>query len=604
MPLSHCLLFFLSTFVLSLIITPLVKKFAIAFNYVAIPKENRWHNKATALLGGVSVFVSMMTVWFLAVSLMGWSAYGRPLPMIICFSAMFVLGLIDDLYNMAPHSKLVGQIVIASTLVFFGYRFGWTDSETTNLLLSIFWVVGITNAYNLLDNMDGLASGIAFIAGNFLFFSLYMGQTAGPLLLINVIYLGAMLGFLIYNFNPASIFLGDSGSLFIGCVIACLAMTGNTHVMDNNSFESLFAVIAIPILILFIPILDTSFVSIMRKLFGRPISKGGKDHSSHRLVAIGFSEKRAVLVLYGFSIVSGLLALAIDNLGFGTSLVVVVLYLLVVIFFWIYLAKVKIYPEKPIFSTDISTAFTSWFIDFIIKARVFDVLLDFILVSIAYYLAYLLRFEGAIGDNFDFFLKSLPIIIACQLFCFYILGVYRGVWSKTGLRDVIVYGKAITAGTILAILMLLFLYRFQSFSRALFVIYWILMLILVSLSRFSFRLLDDEVRKEKNTGSPILVYGAGVGGHMVLNEVETNHSLGLKIIGFIDDNSTIHKKQIQGYEVLGGQDRIEKIIRKYKIKEIIISFKAGASQKREEVYTICHKLGLDIKVKKMRIFIS
>ena len=119
------------------------------------------------------------------------------------------------------------------------------------------------------------------------------------------------------------------------------------------------------------------------------------------------------------------------------------------------------------------------------RRRLFEVLLDSILITVAYYTAYLLRFEGDIGTNFEFFLKSLPILISCQIFSMYILGVYRGIWESTSLRDLIGYVQAISAGTIMAILIILFLYRFQNFSRAVFVIYWFFMVILVSLWQIS-----------------------------------------------------------------------------------------------------------------------
>ena len=130
--------------------------------------------------------------------------------------------------------------------------------------------------------------------------------------------------------------------------------------------------------------------------------------------------------------------------------------------------------------------------------------MDLVLITIAYYTAYLLRFEGFLGLNFVFFLNSLPIVIACQILFFYVFGVYRGVWENTSIRDLISYGKAITAGTIAPILIFLFLYRFYSFSRAVFVIYWGLMLILVSLSRLSFRLLEEGVRGTHREGNVFL----------------------------------------------------------------------------------------------------
>ena len=605
----YYLSFFSASFFLSVLLTPLVRRMAIATRQVAAPRDSRWHKKETALMGGIGIFVSFIAVWLLAVNVMGWQNFGHSyLPMIICASGIFALGLADDIFNMAPQHKLAAQIVITSILIIFGFRLSWTFSKTINLFLSIIWIVGITNAFNLLDNMDGLSAGIAFIAGLFLFLMHFINPTinslSGPILVMSVIYIGAILGFLIYNFQPASIFMGDAGSLFIGFTLAGMTVMSNTGKAAYGSTSHLLSVIAIPVLILFIPILDTGFVSIMRKLFSRPISQGGQDHSSHRMVAIGFSERKAVLVLYLLSIVSGSIALAISYLSIGTSLVVIILYLLGVLFFWIYLGKVKVYPEDSILSGNGRRGITPMLIELTYRRRVFEVLLDLVLITVAYYTAYLLRFEGGLGGNFDIFLKSLPLMISCQIFWLYIMGVYRGVWESASLRDLTGYIKAITGGTVMAVLIFLLLYRFYSFSRAVFAIYWILMLILISLSRLSFRLLDEGIRKGNQKGKPTLVYGAGVGGQMAMKEIETNRDLGMTIVGFIDDNSMIHGRKIQGYQVLGGQEGLENIIKKHNIQEIIVSFKQNGKEKKREVNNLCRNIEADVNVTQMRLVIN
>jgi UDP-GlcNAc:undecaprenyl-phosphate GlcNAc-1-phosphate transferase len=275
--LVHNLLAFTGALVLSLCLTPLVRTFALRTGRVAVPKDTRWHKKETALLGGVAVFVATMAVWLGAASLLGWESFGKPyIPIALCASGMFVLGLIDDLHTMDPQHKLAGQIVLTSILVFLGFRLEWTTYKTINLFLSILWIVGITNAFNLLDNMGGLSAGVAFIAALFTFLLHQSGPGAGSpaaVLLMTASYLGALLGFLVYNFNPASIFMGDAGSLFIGFVMACLMTTGGAVQAVGGNVANLLSVIAIPILIVFIPIVDTGFLSFMRKLFRRPISQ-------------------------------------------------------------------------------------------------------------------------------------------------------------------------------------------------------------------------------------------------------------------------------------------------------------------------------------------
>jgi UDP-GlcNAc:undecaprenyl-phosphate GlcNAc-1-phosphate transferase len=606
--LVHSLLAFAGALGVSLCLTPLVRAFALRTGRVAVPKDTRWHKKETALMGGVAIFVSTMAVWLAAASLLGWGRFGKPyVPVAVCASGTFLLGLIDDLRSMDPQHKLAGQIVLTSVLVFLGFRLEWTSYKTIDLFLSVLWIVGITNAFNLLDNMDGLSAGVAFIAALFIFL-LHLsspGATSpAAVFLLTASYLGALLGFLVYNFNPASIFMGDAGSLFIGFVMACLMTEGGAGQAGGGNVANLLSVIAIPILIVFIPIVDTGFVSFMRKLFRRPISQGGKDHSSHRMVAIGLSEKKAVLVLYGFSIASGLIALAIRHLNISLTLVLIAFYLLFVLFFWIYLGRVKVYTEKSILSEENASAITPILVQITFRRRLLEVLLDVVLISVAYYTAYLLRFEGEVGGDFDFFLKSLPIMIACQTFSFYIMGVYRGIWESTGVKDLIGYVKAITIGTVMPMLILLFIYRFQSFSRAVFVIYWVVLLILVSLSRLSFRLLDEGVRIPSRRGDLALIYGAGIGGQFVLKEIQSNPDLGLQLVGFVDDNPRLRGGKIKGYPILGGGENLGEIISAHEIKIVIVSFKRAGAEKTSDIKRLCKRLGVNVDVKQMQVLIS
>lgn len=589
---------FLASFLLSIILTPLIRYLAMKGNIVARPRVDRWHKKPTALLGGVSIFVTLMAVWQLASFMFGmWVSIRALLPLALGGMGIFLLGLIDDIFDINPQHKLIGQIIIASLLVIFGFQVKWFESRTVNLVISIFWIVGITNAFNLLDNMDGLSAGIALIAGFFLFLSQVSSglQSTVPWLLFLSAFLGSLLGFLVYNFHPASIFMGDSGSLLIGFLIAGLTTEASGLMVRLHSGHLVF-VLAIPLLILFIPILDTAFVSLMRKLSGRPISRGGQDHSSHRMVAIGFSEPTAVLILFGFAGVSGLLAMAVSRLALGVSLVLVAIYLLFISFFWINLASVKVYPEESVMSEVREGRLTPLLIEITYKRRLFEVLLDLILIPLAYWISYLLRFEGsAYGANFPIFFKSLPIVVACQLFAFFLLGVYRGIWQYVGMRDVIIFGKAITAGTVLSVLVNLGLYRFMGFSRSLFVIYWFILLALVTTSRFSYRLIGEATPKNAmKKGKKTLIYGAGAGGQLVMQEIEGNKNLDLALVGFIDDDIRKQNRRFLGYPVFGGKDSLNELISRYHISEVIVSFQGMEREVMNSLKKDCSALGVNL----------
>ncbi len=592
----------------SLVLTPIMRRLAVRLGYVAIPRESRWHKKETALLGGVAIYLSAVGAWGAFALASPHSAASRPLLIIMAAAtAMFFLGLADDLISMDPQHKLAGQIIISAVLLFFGLHLEWTGAKTLDLLISIFWLVGITNAFNLLDNMDGLAAGIAFIGAGFLFlFSTFYpqpGLTSSGTEVVIAAFLGSLLGFLVYNFNPASIFMGDAGSLFIGFLLACLTMQvhgGRVH--GGGGILHLLSVISVPVFIVFIPIVDTTLVSITRKLFGRHISQGGRDHSSHRLVAVGFSEKKAVMVLYGFSIASGGIALSVRWLSPYIGLVFVVVYMLFVGFFWIYLGKIRVYEEESILTR--REGITPVLVEVTYRRRLLEVMLDFVLVSLAYYAAYLLRFEGNLRGNFDMFLKSLPILIAAQIISSYFFGIYKGVWGSTGIHDLLDYGKAVTTATVLTVLVLLGLYRFSGFSRAVFVIYWVLMIVLMSGSRLSFRMLDEALGHRGKDGKKAIIYGAGIGGQFALKEIESNQDLGLRAVGFIDDKRSLQGRKIRGYSVLGGRTDLLRIIEKYGIEEVIVSFKENGERTKEEIQKDLERLGKDVKVRQMKLTIQ
>src|SRR5436309_15954748 len=235
-------------------------------------------------------------------------------------ATMFLVGFIDDILSLKPTTKLIAQIACASILLFFGYRLSWiTSSFTLDTILTLVWVVGMTNAFNLLDNMDGLCGGIAMIVGGSLLISLLPGAGTHTFALARylAILLGAVAGFLVYNVHPASIFMGDSGSLLLGFSFAAVTLSSGRAAPGRSDVLS---IVAAPVLVLLIPIFDTTLVTLSRWVSGRRASQGGRDHSSHRLVAIGLSERRAVALLWLLAAISGGIGVALDYLNKGWSL--------------------------------------------------------------------------------------------------------------------------------------------------------------------------------------------------------------------------------------------------------------------------------------------
>jgi UDP-GlcNAc:undecaprenyl-phosphate GlcNAc-1-phosphate transferase len=312
----------------------LARLIGIRSGLIAQPRNDRWHHQPTPVLGGVGIFAAAcFTVSFTFISNgmldVNWTLMAAP-------ALMFMLGLVDDIHPLSPSVKLFGQITAAVLVIFVGgfyiRFFPWTAA---NVLLTLIWLVGITNAMNLLDNMDGLAGGIAFIAAVLMSFLAYRNGDQG-LLTISLALAGSVLAFLCFNFPPARIFMGDSGSMFIGFTLAELAVARRT------TASNVLAVLAVPVLVFLLPILDTTLVTVTRVLRGRSPVKGGRDHASHRLVSSGLSERQTIMILYGISILSGAAGMGLEALDYGLSLALIPALLVALAFFAVYLGKLRI----------------------------------------------------------------------------------------------------------------------------------------------------------------------------------------------------------------------------------------------------------------------
>ena len=595
MPFSPQILLPVATsFVLALILTPLVRTFARRYGVVAKPKIDRWHKKPTAMLGGVAIALSVFLGVFVFAPHTTYSWV-----ILRASGFLFFVGLIDDLVHIKPYQKLIGQIMGAAYVVYYGLTLPWTDSALVNMALTIFWLIGITNAINLLDNMDGLSSGIALIASGFLALSFFnAGQLNEALVLIA--FAGALLGFLIYNSYPASIFMGDCGSMFVGFFLASSALENVT----GGRSRSFLPVLAVPILVLFIPIFDTTFVTILRKLSGRAASQGGRDHTSHRLVALGMSERRAVWMLYGFAALSGVVALLVQSARLDVSLAAIAGFTIILTLVGVYLAGVKVYDETEATLALREKPLYMFLVDVSYKRRIFEVLLDVVLIILSYWCAYAIKF-GPFSNSpaWKLFIRTLPVLVFVKMAVFLGMGVYRGLWRYTSIGDLVVFLKAVVLSSIGSVLVLLFAFRFEGFSRTVFVIDGVLMLLFLAWSRMAFRLLRQILpTRGSHNGRRVLIYGAGDGGELLLRELRNNSELGLSPVGFLDDDASKSGKVIHGLRVFGGNGELVQICEQQQIDEVVISSLKMSDERIETVLKSCSER--QIVVKRMRITIE
>ena len=285
----------------TLLFTPVAAVLARRMGVLDRPNERKAHVEATPYLGGVAVVVGLVVAGIVIGSTARQAAV-----IAACAMAIFLLGLYDDVRGLGPVSKVGVEAALAVVLWFADVRAGFFGIPALDLVLTIAWVVVIVNAVNLLDNMDGLASGVAVIAG-IAYFSIAAAQGDYLVTALAAALAGTSVGFLRHNFPPARIFLGDAGSLLLGLLLAVLGL------LIDLAGPSNAVRIGIQALILGVPVFDTALVVVSRWRGGRPITLGGTDHSSHRLFRVGLSGRQVAFVIYAGQLATASVAVALVN---------------------------------------------------------------------------------------------------------------------------------------------------------------------------------------------------------------------------------------------------------------------------------------------------
>ncbi len=312
--------FLLAMFV-SYVLTPYIKKLAFHVGAIDKPDNRKVHKKIMPRLGGLAIYIAFMIACLASLELT-WDIFG----ILLGGTVIVVVGMLDDIYQLPAKVKLLGQIVAACILVLFDIRIEWLNNpfggyfylEWLAVPFTIFWVISFTNVVNLIDGLDGLAAGVGAIASiTVILVSIPLGYY--HVAIMTAALAGGIVGFIRYNFNPATIFMGDTGSMFIGYMLAAISVYGAVKTAATIA-------LIVPAIALGLPIMDTAFAIMRRYVNGRPIFQPDKGHIHHRLLAMGMNQKQAVLLMYGITAALGIGAVLWAEMeGFYAALIIAII---------------------------------------------------------------------------------------------------------------------------------------------------------------------------------------------------------------------------------------------------------------------------------------
>jgi len=584
-------------------LTPLTALIATRLGAIDQPGGRKLHTRPIPRIGGVAVVAAAVMSGTILLVVPGFEETFPPnlaFAMLVGAFPIFTVSLFDDVSPVRAITRLGVQIISAIIVVVFGvhvypdiHLFGTTfHIGILSIPITVLWIVGVTNAFNLADGLDGLSAGLALISA--ISFSALGMMTGGPkLAALPLVLVGALVGFLPFNLYPARVFLGDCGATAIGFWLACLGLRSGSALSSGVA-------ILVPVLVLGVPIADT-LVAVARRTV-RSFSAGGhglfiadRDHIHHRLLSRGLHHPRAVLFLYSVASVGAAVAVAST---FVTSRNAALLLVTLIAAAFIGVSRLK-YDEFAVLR---GGALLRVYDVPVLRLSIFPVFFDLALVALALY--------GAIGLKFDDWrvqssrmlaLQLLAIGPATALSAFSLCGLYRGSWKHASVEDLFRSSVAVAIATALGFLGSALLLG-DAAPVSLFVIYGMLLQVFVNGTRSSLRLLLYFKHREAADGDAVLIYGAGAAGALALREFLTNRDHSMKPVGFIDDDPRKRGRFLNGYPILGAVDVLEQAVLEQQLKGVVLASSKIDPQSISVVRSICSQH--DIRLMKFSVELS
>lgn len=552
MNISKYALLFLISAILCLILTPLGKRLARKFGAIDQPDARRVHSTPTPRWGGLGIYASVLialtTTAYLQPTIgREFVVAGLPfMAVVVGATALMVLGLIDDVMSVRPAIKLVVQVISAGLVSVagggiksaFGIELGYLAIPA-----AILWIVALTNAFNMVDGLNGLASGLAvMMSTTLMLLSVRSGNVASAMMLAALC--GALVGFLRYNFNPASIFLGDSGSLPIGFLMAALSLEASNKAPTTVT-------LLVPILALGLPIAELSLTTLRRTLrainvvrsveekksydfhLSRSVSlfTADREHIHHRLLGLGLSQVRAVLVLYAicFAVNAGALLVVLQNTS-NRNLLVAVSVVGAIAF-----VRTLNYKEfHPLHNGLLLPLFPVK----LLGQRSFQVLLDSGLAAISLLFAIWIHNPGGLQPQAaHLFIRDALMLVVVQVTCLGLGGLYQKSYPFAGAEDLLVLARAVTC-SVLGTWVVSYLVDTRGpwgLETVILDLYGLATLVIGS--RISFHLMDHAFKMGRKGSRRVMIYGLGNSALAALHEIQGNPALDMSVVGFIDDGA-------------------------------------------------------------------
>ena len=553
---------------------------------VAAPRGDRWHEQTTPAFGGIGIFTGLVLGTLVAMAAGAIEPSAQVAGILGGATVLFVVGLVDDVHPLGVAPKLAAQFTAAGIALASGIRVDIVSDDVIAILLALVWIVAMTNAFNFLDNMDGLAATLAAIALGYVAIDAGTVHENPTILVLATAGAAACAGFLPFNVRrgkPAAVFMGDSGSMVLGFVLATVTLLASW-----KQAGTAVATLLLPLLILAVPIVDTALVVVVRLLEGRPIYQGGRDHTSHRLVYYGLSERRALVLLALISASLGASSLGytvIDNSR--VTLVGVLLTFVLLVQFASFLADIERGPVAPRSGPDFLRGLI------VHRRRLVEVLVDFALITAAFLAAYQLRVWDT-GTGFDPYVVNtvLPAILVARYLTFIPFGLYRGVWRFAGARDAVAVVAAVLVSEALAVAFVrLTAERWVDIPRAVFVVDAFFCIVLVGTSRFGERALDRFLvrLRGRQTLRRTVIVGAGRAGRSLLRELrETSDN----VIGFLDDDPRLRSRRLLGVPVLGTTDETAAVLESAHPELVLVTIPDAQRDRLDAIVSACGEAGV------------